>query len=85
MVREPPRNGVDTETNPRQKPLPTAEETMTYVVEIEDRHGRRAVKEYEASSSYDLLGRVRYELTPYPDFKPVAAWCKEQPEKAVYL
>ena len=58
---------------------------MTYVVEIEDQHGRRAVKEYDASSPYDLVGRVRYELKPYPDFKPVAAWCKEQPEKAVYL
>ena len=58
---------------------------MTYVVEIEDKHGRRAVKEYEASSSYDLVGRVRYELQPYPDFKPVAAWRKERPEKAVYL
>ena len=58
---------------------------MTYVVEIEDGHGRRAVKEYDASSPYDLLGRVRYELTQYPDLRPVAAWCKEQPEKAVYL
>ena len=58
---------------------------MTYVVEIEDQHGRRAIKEYDASSSYDLVGRVRYELKPYPGFKPVAAWCKEQPEKPVYL
>ena len=58
---------------------------MTYVVEIEDKHGRRATKEYEASSSYDLVGRVRHELKSYPDFRPVAAWYKEQPEKAVYL
>jgi hypothetical protein len=58
---------------------------MIYVVEVEDKHGRRAVKEYEASSPYDLVGRVRYELKPYPDFTPVAAWYKEQPEKAVYL
>ena len=58
---------------------------MTYVVEIEDQHGRRAIKEYDASSSYDLVGRVRYELKPYPDFRPVAAWCKERPEKPVYL
>jgi hypothetical protein len=52
---------------------------------MEDRHGRRAVKEYEASSSYDLVGRIRYELKAYPEFKPVAAWCKQQPEKVVYL
>jgi hypothetical protein len=58
---------------------------MTYVVEVEDKHGRRAVKEYDASSPYDLLGRVRYELTPYPDLRAVAAWCKAQPERAVYL
>jgi hypothetical protein len=58
---------------------------MTYVVEIEDKHGRRAVKEYDASSAYDLVGRVRYELMPYPEFRPVSAWCKEQPGKAVYL
>jgi hypothetical protein len=58
---------------------------MTYVVEIEDQHGRRAVKGYDASSSYNLVGRIRYELKSYPEFKPVAAWCKEQPEKAVYL
>jgi hypothetical protein len=61
------------------------EETMTYVVEIEDQHGRRAIKEYDASSSYELVGRLRYDLKRYPEFKPVAAWCKEQPEKAVYL
>jgi hypothetical protein len=48
------------------------EETMTYVVEIEDKYGRRAVKEYDASSAYDLVGMVRYELKPYPEFKPVA-------------
>jgi hypothetical protein len=58
---------------------------MTYVVEIEDRYGRRAVKEYEASSPYDLVGRVRYELKAYPGFKPIGGWCKEQPEKVVYL
>jgi hypothetical protein len=61
------------------------EETMTYVVEIEDKHGHRAIKEYEASSSYDLVGRLRYELKPYPDFKPVGAWCKEEPQRAIYL
>jgi hypothetical protein len=60
-------------------------ETMTYVVEIEDKHGHRAIKEYEASSPYDLVGRVRYELKPYPDFKPVGAWCKDQPQRTVYL
>jgi len=60
-------------------------EIMTYVVEIEDKHGRRTIKEYEASSPYDLVGRVRYELKPYPDFKPVGAWCKDQPQKAVHL
>lgn len=75
---------VDTETDPRQKPLRTGE-TMTRVFEIEDKYGRRAVKEYEASSPYDLVGRVRYELKSYPDLKPVAAWCKEQLEKAVYV
>ena len=58
---------------------------MTYVVEIEDKHGRRAVKEFDASSPYALVGQVRYELKPYPEFKPVAAWHKEQPDKAVYL
>lgn len=58
---------------------------MNYIVEIEDKHGRRAIKEYEASSPYDLAGRVRYELEAYPECKPVAAWYKEQPEKAVYL
>ena len=58
---------------------------MTYVVEIEDKDGRRAIKEYEASSSYELVGRLRYELRPYPDFRPVGAWCKEQPQRAIYL
>ena len=58
---------------------------MTYVVEIEDQHGRRAIKEYEASSPYDLLGRLRHELKPYPDCRPVGAWYKDQPEKPVYL
>jgi hypothetical protein len=58
---------------------------MTYVVEIEDGHGHRAVNEYEANSPDDLLGRLRFELEPYPDFKPVGAWWKDQPEKAVYL
>jgi hypothetical protein len=61
------------------------EEAMNFVVEIEDQHGHRAVKEYEASSSYDLVGRLRHELAPYPDFRPVGAWCKDQPEKIVYL
>jgi hypothetical protein len=75
---------VDTRTDFRQKPLPMGE-TMTYVVEIEDKHGRRAIKEYEASSPYDLVGRVRYELKPYPDFRPVGAWSKDQPEKVVHL
>jgi hypothetical protein len=58
---------------------------MTYVVEIEDKDGNRALKEYEANSAYDLVGRVRYELKPYPEFKPVGAWCKDLPEKPVYL
>jgi hypothetical protein len=58
---------------------------MTYVVEIEDKDGKRAIKEYDASSPYDLVGRVRYDLIPYPDFRPVGAWHKEQPEKVVYL
>jgi len=58
---------------------------MTYVVEIEDQTGRRAVKEYEASSAYELVGVVRHELDPYPGFRPVGAWHKEQPEKIVYL
>jgi hypothetical protein len=63
----------------------TMEERMNYVVEIEDQHGRRAIKEYEATSSYDLVGRLRYELKPYPDFKPVGAWCKDQPQRTIYL
>jgi len=60
-------------------------ETMTYVVEIEDKHGRRAIKEYEASSPYDLVARLRHELKPYPGFRPVGAWSKDQPEQVVYL
>jgi hypothetical protein len=60
-------------------------ERMTYMVDIEDKYGHRAIKEYAASSPYDLVGRVRYELKPYPEFKPVAAWCKDKPQKAVYL
>ena len=58
---------------------------MTYVVEIEDKQGNRAVKEYEASSPYDLVGVVRHELEPYPHVRPVAAWHKGQPEKVVHL
>jgi hypothetical protein len=58
---------------------------MTYVVEIEDADGKRATKEYDASSAYDLVGVVRHDLTPYPDFKAIGAWSKEQPEKVVYL
>ena len=58
---------------------------MTYVVEIEDKDGRRAIKEYEANSSYDLVGRLRHELRSYPDFRAVKAWCKEQPQKVVHL
>jgi len=84
MIWERAGHRVDKRTDFRQKPVPMGE-TMTYVVEIEDQHGRRAIKEYEASSPYDLVGRLRYELEPYPEFKPVAAWCKDQPQKAVYL
>jgi len=58
---------------------------MTYMVEIEDKRGKRAIKEYDAGSSYELLGLVRHELTHYPDFRPVGAWRKDQPEKVVYL
>ena len=58
---------------------------MTYVVEIEDQAGRRAIKEYEATSAYDLVNLVRYELDPHPDLRPIGAWHKEQPDKVVYL
>jgi hypothetical protein len=58
---------------------------MTYVVEIEDTLGKRALKEYEASSPYELVGVVRYELEGYPHVRAVGAWHKEHPAKVVYL
>ena len=58
---------------------------MTFVVEIEHRCGRRAVKEYEATSAYALVPMIRYELSRFPDVRPVGAWRKEQPEKTVFL
>ena len=58
---------------------------MTYVVEIEDKNGCRAIKEYEASSAYDLANVVTHELRAYPGFKAVGAWQKSAPGKQVYF
>ena len=61
------------------------ETAMTYVVEIENPVGATAIKEYEATSPYDLVFVVKHDLTPYPDFRVVGAWHKDQPDRFVHI
>jgi hypothetical protein len=58
---------------------------MLYVVEIQSREGDKAVKEYEATSSYELVFVVAFDLKPYPDFKVVNAWQKADPAKIIHI
>jgi hypothetical protein len=76
---------IDMEADLNQNRPRTGGTVVTYVVEIEDNAGNRAVKEYDARSPYELVGMIHHELKPYPDFRPVSAWHKEQPEKTLYL
>ncbi len=41
---------------------------MIYVVEIENRNGETATKEYEGHSVRDVVRRVEMELRDYPGF-----------------
>lgn len=58
---------------------------MVYVVEIENRAGARAVKEYDARSAYELNFMVRHDLSQYPAFRVVQAWPKADPDRTVFV
>ena len=55
---------------------------MTYVVEIEDKDGHRALKEYEANSPYELVGVVRYELNSCPSSGRSEPGTRDSPRKS---
>jgi hypothetical protein len=61
------------------------EMAMMYVVEIESRAGARAMKEYEASSAYELNFVVKHELAAYPTFQVVQAWEKGPTNRPVFI
>ena len=58
---------------------------MTFVVEIEGPDGSKAVKEYYATSTYELVYVVAYDLRDYPDFQVTTAWHKEEPARRVHI
>jgi hypothetical protein len=58
---------------------------MEYVCEIESGAGERAVKEYDASSAYELNFVVRHDLRQYPAFRVVRASPKTDPGRQVFI
>ena len=49
---------------------------MLYIVEIRDKHGHTACKEYEGLSIRDAFSMARSELARYPDLTINDVWQK---------
>ena len=60
---------------------------MSFVVEIEDKYGRTAIKEYKngAVDVYDVVDQVQRELKPHPGFRVIGVWQKGSPGKRLSL
>ncbi len=54
---------------------------MMIVVEIADRRGRRASKEYDQPTLSAALDIARQELRAFPDLRIIDAWMKRRPQQ----
>ena len=51
---------------------------MLYIVEVENKRGEKATKEYEARSPDDLRRKVTTDLQGYPNIHVADIWMKGQ-------
>jgi len=56
---------------------------MVYVVEIENQHGDRAIKEYDTPNLEALLLAMDRDLAKYPSCRVLDAWPKDQPQRSI--
>jgi len=56
---------------------------MHYVVQVENRAGESATKEYEAASTGELLVMIESDLRRSPGHRIIAAWEKDCPERLI--
>jgi hypothetical protein len=58
---------------------------MAYVVEVENKRGKRATKEYEGRSFEELRTKVTQDLRGYPEIHVAGVWRKGRPGQRIFV
>jgi hypothetical protein len=62
------------------------EETLIYIVEIEDKEGGgKAIKEYEVITFNELGGKIAGDIRGYPNIRVAGAWPKGRPNSRTII
>ena len=58
---------------------------VAYVVEVENKGGRKATKEYEGRSFDELRTKVAMDLRGYPEIHIAGVWRKGRPNERIFV